>query len=63
METKVQQEIILIVGVLGILAIWKDYFTLVDVIVAGLIGFLAQKNMTDKQSEMIEEAIRKEEGV
>ncbi len=63
METKVQQEIILIVGVLGILAIWKDYFTLVDVIVAGLIGFLAQKNMTDKQSEMLEEAIRKEEGV
>lgn len=60
MKVEVQQEIIIVLGILGLGALVKDYFTLIDVIVAGLIGFLSQKTVNDKQDEILNELIKKQ---
>lgn len=53
MDVKTQQIIIIILGILALASIIRGNTTILDIIVAGLIGFLGQKTLTDKQSEII----------
>ena len=61
MNTDTQQIIIIILGILGIASIITGNNTTIDVIIAGLIGFLSQKTLTEKQQEIIQETIQQEE--
>lgn len=55
---KTQQIIIVILGILGIASVLNGNQTTLDIIIAGLIGFLSNKTLTDKQSEIIENQIQ-----
>lgn len=58
MDVKTQQIIIVILGILGIASVLNGNQTTLDIIIAGLIGFLSNKTLTDKQSEIIENQIQ-----
>lgn len=58
MDTNTQQLIIIILGAIAITSILTGNNTLIEIIVAGLIGFLGQKTMTDKQNEIINKTIK-----
>lgn len=53
MDTTTQQIIIITLGIIAIGSIIMGNQTILDIIVAGLIGFLGQKTMTDKQNETL----------
>ena len=57
LDVKTQQIIIVILGILGIASVVNGNQTTLDIIIAGLIGFLSNKTLTDKQSEVIENQI------
>ena len=54
MRTDTQHLIIIGLVIIALALVVKDQFNLVDGIAIGLIGFLSQKSLTDKQSEKIE---------
>jgi len=58
LDVKTQQIIIIILGILAIASVVKGNQTTLDIIIAGLIGFLSNKTLTDKQSEIIENQIQ-----
>lgn len=60
MDVKTQQIIIIILGILGIASIVNGNQHTLDLIIAGLIGFLGQKTLTDKQSEIINKKLTEE---
>ena len=51
MDTKTQQITIIVIGIIAMTATLNGNNTIIDVAVAGLIGFLGQKTLTEKQSE------------
>lgn len=53
MDTTTQQIIIITLGIIAIISTIMGNQTILDIIVAGLIGFLGQKTMTDKQNETL----------
>ena len=55
---KTQQIIIITLGILALASIIRGNTTAPDLIIAGLIGFLGNKTLTDKQSEIIENQIQ-----
>lgn len=61
MNTNTQQLIIIILGIIAVGAVITQNNTILDVIVAGLIGFLSQKTLTEKQSEIIEQQTLEQE--
>lgn len=61
MNTNTQQLIIIILGIIAVGAVITQNNTIIDVIVAGLIGFLSQKTLTEKQSEIIEQQTLEQE--
>jgi len=61
LNTNTQQLIIIILGIIAVGAVITQNNTILDVIVAGLIGFLSQKTLTEKQSEIIEQQTLEEE--
>jgi len=61
LNTNTQQLIIIILGIIAVGAVITQNNTILDVIVAGLIGFLSQKTLTEKQSEIIEQQTLEQE--
>lgn len=57
MKTDTQHLIIIGLVLIALALVAKNQYTLVDGIAIGLIGFLSQKSLTDKQSEKIEEEL------
>jgi len=58
MDVKTQQLLIVILGIIGLANVLTGHQSSVDIIIAGLIGFLGQKTLTDKQSEILNQAIK-----
>lgn len=61
MDTTTQQIIIITLGIIAITSTITGNNTILDIIVAGLIGFLGQKTMTDKQNEILTKNITEAE--
>lgn len=61
MDTTTQQIIIITLGIIAIGSIIMGNQTILDIIVAGLIGFLGQKTMTDKQNETLTKQLQGDE--
>lgn len=55
MDTTTQQIIIITLGILGLGSIITGNTTIIDIIVAGLLGFLSSKTLTEKQQEELSE--------
>lgn len=55
MDTTTQQIIIITLGILGLGSIITGNTTIIDIIVAGLLGFLSSKTLTEKQQEKLSE--------
>jgi hypothetical protein len=56
---KTQQLIIIVIGVLAMVTvITTGTDRLTELVIVGLLGFLGQKTLTDKQSEIINETIK-----
>ena len=55
MDTTTQQIIIITLGILGLGSIITGNTTIIDIIVAGLLGFLSSKTLTEKQQEQLSE--------
>lgn len=55
MDTNTQQVIIITLGILGLGSILTGNTTIIDIIVAGLLGFLSSKTLTEKQQEQLKE--------
>lgn len=63
MKTDTQQLIIILLGVVAILCVLKNYdLNIIATIIGILGGFLTSKTLTDKQSEIIEQQTLKQEG-
>ena len=63
MKTDTQQLIIILLGVVAILCVLKNYdLNIIATIIGILGGFLTSKTLTDKQSEIITEQTLKQEG-
>jgi hypothetical protein len=60
---KTQQLIIIVIGILAMVTvITTGTDRLTELVIVGLLGFLGQKTLTDKQSEIINETIKEGEG-
>lgn len=57
MDTTTQQIIIITLGILGLGSIITGNTTIIDIIVAGLLGFLSSKTLTEKQQEKLSEVV------
>lgn len=58
MDVKTQQIIIITIGITSLVTvIVTGTDRLTELVIVGLLGFLGQKNLTDKQSEILEEKI------
>lgn len=56
MKTETQQLIIIILGVIAIITILKDYDMIILSTIIGILGgYLTGKTLTEKQSEIIRE--------
>ncbi len=62
MDVKTQQIIIITLGILALASIIRGNTTAPDLIIAGLIGFLGNKTLTEKQSEALTEKLQEEVG-
>lgn len=61
MKTETQHIIIGIIGLMGVLLILKNiHMDYVGYIIVGLLSFLSTKNLSDKQSEILEEETLKQ---
>jgi len=56
MKTETQQLIIIILGIIAIITILKDYDMIILSTIIGILGgYLTGKTLTEKQSEIIRE--------
>lgn len=60
MKTETQNIILIGVIIIVLAFIIKNQFTIAEAITIGLIGYLAPKTLTDKQSETLEKQILEE---
>lgn len=60
MKTDTQHLLIVGITIILLALIYKNQFGLVEFGLGGLVGFLSQKTLTDKQSDTIEDMFQKE---
>jgi len=59
---KADTQHLIIIGTIIVMALFilKDQYTAAEGLAIGLVGFLSQKTLTDKQSEMLEESMNED---
>lgn len=63
MKVETQQIIIICVTLVALALVIKEQYAFAIALATGLIGFIAPKTLTDKQSEVLTQKIEKDGGV
>lgn len=63
MKTETQNIIIIGVIIVAALLVFKDQFQIAEALIIGLIGFIAPKTLTERQSEKLDKQLEVGEDV